>query len=1040
MNSDFEDARVDRPDLEEERVHAVVAARLFGEGDPTPRVGRFTVLEKVGHGGMGDVYAAYDPQLDRRVALKLLHRESSDDRLLREARTMASINHPNVAQVYEVGLAGDRVFIAMEFVRGETLRAWRNRAPRGWREILALYRQAACGLVAAHTAGVVHRDFKPDNALVGEDGRVRVVDFGLARVEVHSATVDSTDVFGEGTDGRCATLTAASSIAGTPAYMAPEQFEGSAVDEWSDQFSFCVALHEALHGSRPYPGTSAAGILAMIRVHAIDRGSLDKSIPDWIVRTIVRGLSPDPRARHPSMGALIDALDRDPSRRRRWSLALLAAGLAGAGTLVWQQAAMSRAAAECESQGQVVIDVWNPARAVELEQAFVATDIPYARDTWRRLEPRLTAWADAWASASTQACVSERIDDTLGSRVAQDARECLGEQLTRFSTILEQLGQPSPEVLRRAPSSVAVLPSSDRCLDERALSRRSRPSPEQGQDAAHQVRRELARAEALLSTASYGDALTIAEGALRNAESLGWPLLLAEARRTMGLIQRDMGQFEAARESLEQAFYLAGASGHDHVAVSAANGLVQTVGFRLADHDEGLHWVALGRMHADRIGVTSENPDVATLLVSASTIHIGRGDYEKAQAALEQALEIQMRSLGGEHQDVANTLVNLAALHHTRGAYDQALAMFEKAFEKKERILGSEHPDVAMLLSNIAVVHNTRGAYAQALETHQRALHLREEALGPNHPDVAASLVNIGNVLFQQAAYAEALTGYERALAVQRETLGPRHPDVAKSLGGIAKVHYSRGEYDEAIAAAEESLAAAEAALGPDHAEVGEALNRIAVMHQARGAVPEAIVAQQRALAIWEKALGAEHPLVAMALANIGAFHRILGEYEAALEAQQKALGIREHRLGADHTDVAASLTNIGNVHADLGQDEDALSSYERALTIYEKALGSDHPLVATVLEGIASIHLRRDAYAEAVASHERALTIREQAQSTAADLATARFGLAQALAGGRVDRRRARALAEQAHHSFVELGPSTEEQAREVEAWLSRH
>src|SRR5690349_17448959 len=197
--------------------------------EPGDTVGRFVVLQRLGEGGMGVVYTAYDPELDRKVAIKLLKSaEEGHARLLREAQAMARLQHPNVIAVHDVGtLPGNRVFVAMELVAGATLRGWLKAAPRAWREVIAIMRQAGVGLAAAHDAGLVHRDFKPDNVLVGDDGRVRVMDFGLARLGAADPELSS----GSHDTGPLSTpLTMAGTVVGTPAYMAPELFKGTSAE------------------------------------------------------------------------------------------------------------------------------------------------------------------------------------------------------------------------------------------------------------------------------------------------------------------------------------------------------------------------------------------------------------------------------------------------------------------------------------------------------------------------------------------------------------------------------------------------------------------------------------------------------------------------------------------------------------------------------------------------------------------------------------------------------------------------------------------
>ncbi|HWB79073.1 MAG TPA: serine/threonine-protein kinase, partial [Nannocystaceae bacterium] len=268
---DTEDAASDPRRLgvaTQERVRLAVHERVFGAPRDPVKIGRYTVLKRIGQGGMGVVYAAYDTELDRKVALKLLHGEGGDtgERLTREAKALAKLSHPSIVAVHEVGVHDGNVFVAMEFVDGETLREHVLRHTLDWRELVALYVQAGRGLAAAHAAGLVHRDFKPDNALVADAGdaglRVRVLDFGLAR-----DVGDREAAHPLGSDAaidRAVELTRTGTLLGTPAYMAPEQYVGTAVDAYADQFAFCVSLWEAIYRERPFDDTSVATVAAAI--------------------------------------------------------------------------------------------------------------------------------------------------------------------------------------------------------------------------------------------------------------------------------------------------------------------------------------------------------------------------------------------------------------------------------------------------------------------------------------------------------------------------------------------------------------------------------------------------------------------------------------------------------------------------------------------------------------------------------------------------------------------------------------------------------
>ena len=332
-------------------VARTVMAPAAPPGRVAARIGRYVLLRPVGEGGMGVVYAAYDEELDRRVALKLLHGEASDGsdgsdgraRLVREAQALARLSHPNVVQIHEIGEHDGRVFVAMEYVDGVTLGEWQRAAPRSLADVQGAYRQAAEGLLAAHRAGLVHRDFKPDNVLVGADGRVRVVDFGLAR-RGRAAPEPAAAAAGEATEPPGATARGA--LIGTPAYMSPEQFEGRPADARSDVFSFSVALWEALHGERPFAGRAVHEIAA-----AVVRGERRPPVVDLPARlasALDRGLAVDPDARWSSMEPLCAALAVDPAgdpsaaARQRGlftaAIGVMAVGIAGGlGVTLWSR-------------------------------------------------------------------------------------------------------------------------------------------------------------------------------------------------------------------------------------------------------------------------------------------------------------------------------------------------------------------------------------------------------------------------------------------------------------------------------------------------------------------------------------------------------------------------------------------------------------------------------------------------------------------------------------------------------------------------------
>ncbi|WAS95755.1 serine/threonine-protein kinase [Nannocystis punicea] len=448
--------------------------RARGLEDVPSRIGRYVILGRLGAGGMGVVYAAYDPELDRKVAIKLMYAEESEAGarrsqalLLREARALAKLSHPNIVAIHDVGVHAGQVFVAMEFVAGRTLRRWLEEAPRGWQTIVEVFVQAGRGLMAAHAVGLVHRDVKPDNLLVGDDGRVRVADFGVAR---HREPDEAARIEG-GASRTMATVVGRGARIGTPAYMAPEQHGNEGVGPHSDQFSFCVALHEALHGLRPFAGETPDDLVAAIRAGELRRPSEPSRLPGWLDRAMQRGLAARPADRWPSLSALLSALtpEQGQARARRGWRALYAALLVvGGAALVfaareWQ---LGRAREQAEQAAaerlQVVIGGVDRllargrrGEAEEALRAFVAE--PEHRASRAALDAWLL-WADRMDEARDHEAGLAALVEAYTGLPAKDPREAaiflriarlfgLQWRFAELATLARTAGQRSPQAV-----------------------------------------------------------------------------------------------------------------------------------------------------------------------------------------------------------------------------------------------------------------------------------------------------------------------------------------------------------------------------------------------------------------------------------------------------------------------------------------------------------------------------------------------------------------------------------------------------------------
>ncbi len=869
-------------------------------------IGHFVVLGMLGRGGMGTVYEVFDRTLDRRVAVKLLHLDVApghQKRLIREAQALAQLSHPNVVQVYEVGEVGGRSYVAMELVQGQTLRQWIRQEPRpDWRTCVKVYSAAGAGLAAAHEQGLVHCDFKPANAIVDDKGRVRVLDFGLARAAENtgperstSSPESSTSVIEQlGHSRSNLQLTQSGAVMGTPAYMPPEQMQGREVDASGDQFSFCVSLYEALYGLRPFEGQTMAELKEARLAERFTSPPRGTKVPTALRDMLLRGLACDPAKRWPSMQRLLDELSPLVApKRRRAIIALsgaLVSGLALVGAGLAYQAEVGQ---RCSGALAQLDGVWDDARRQQVEDAILGTEFSYAPDTWARVSAQLDRYATAWADEHTEVCEATSVRQEQSAEVMDLRMSCLREHRVALRETVSVLTEATPTRLAQAVTLVESLPRLSRCDDLDAL-QAELPPPTDPQQAltVEALRDQIAQIRALRNAGAYDEALTEAQALVEQAEDVDHPPLLAEALMERGSCRQEKAEYEDAEDDLEQAYLLATQLEYFAVEAIAVRKLAFVVGHDQARHENGLQWaktaLALAR------GPRADPWEEAMVLSDIGITLLKKGELTEALGYHERALAIFEESRGAGHSDIADLLHNMGTVLRQLGKTEEALSHLRQALTIREEALGAHHPHVAHSLTTIGAVLKDQGKPDDALDNLLRALEIREDALGPDHPNVATSLNNIAILYKEQGKLEEALTHFQRALTIQEKVLGADHPRVAYPLNNIGEVLREQGKQEEALTYFERSLETMEKALGPDHPNVALSAINLGNLLYVQERFEDAQRQYRRAYEIQQAALPEDHPHMAWSLLGLAKADLKTQEFDDARKYAEQAVSIRE--------------------------------------------------------------------------------------------------------------------------------------------------
>jgi serine/threonine protein kinase len=948
--------RVAAPEFEQTNPPSTATAHDEDDSDSDPAplevergtaIGRYVALTRLGSGGMGVVWAAWDPELDREIAIKLLGRrlagQKARDRLLREAQAMARLAHPNIVAVHDVGVVDEQVFVAMEYVRGQTLRKWAS--GREWPEIVDAYRQAARGLAAAHESGLVHRDFKPDNAMIDAPGRVRVMDFGLAAAyggldddpvdsfqalaalggaslgargdlvdpQPRSDPRDDLGLERSTSDLLSTPLTEVGVVIGTPAFMGPEQLDGHGGGPASDQFALCVSLWQALFGERPYPGESIKALLTAIHEGRLRQPPPGSKVPRKIVAALARGLAAEPAARWPSMSELAEQLQPDSERSSSWRLlALLLVTL----TLVLAiLASREQPADSCEQGRARFAGVWDEPRAKAIEQSLRSAG-SHGGAAWSRVQPSVEDWIERWLAVGVAACRSQ---DGLPEQLRVAQAVCLERSKGALEAALDVLADADAEVAAHALDLVLELPPPERCSDPEwlaALDRRPAPAD---LDEARALQRALERAAALGDAGRHREALALLEPLRERGAALGDRALHGELLDAIGHELLSLDREADAIPSLTAAYAELIRAGEDRSAAKVAVRLM-LAHQALAQIEAGRAWDLHAAALIDRGGVGGE-----------------------AEA------EVELR---------ADRWIALATLADGAGEYREALRLYREAIDMLEALLvdGDRGPRALRLgrmLDEYGAVHSRLGALDEAEAAELRSLAILTNNLGPEHPEVGSTHFKLGNTSYRKGDLEAARTHFEQAIAIVEPALGPSSAAVTGSLTGLGATQLGTGDDAGAARSFRSALERIETAVGPEHPDLVPPLVNLGIALKRVKDYAGSEAAQLRALDLLERLRGPEHPDLLAVLDNLGELRLLREDPSGAREVYARSLAIGEQSFGVDHPELDYALVGLGDAARALGEPAEAERHYRRVLAD-PKRQGKNASLLQAAEAGLA--------------------------------------------------------------------------------------
>lgn len=869
-------------------------------------IGRYAVVRAIGRGGMGVVYLARDPNLDRMVAIKLVkpslkgdeRAEHFERRLMREARAMAKLTHPNVLTIFDVGKHQNQVFLASEWVDGSTLEDWIGESTHRWQSVLQPFAGAARGLVAAHAAGLIHRDFKPSNVMVGKDGRVLVFDFGLVK-SVKASLDDIT------------TQLSGNFIVGTPAYMSPEQMIGDPADARSDQFSFCASLYESIAGKRPFAGRSLMELLANIKAGKIEE---PKNIPKWLWDMLKRGLRRNPEERFPSMSAVLEILEEGLAERRRRTLLFVV----GAGVIAAAVAALlfywTSAVDEDELCGvaeQEIAGVWDDNKRASLHEGMMSGEFLYAKDSLDYVSGYFDEYAVDWQEQKRASCVDTKIGKLQTKERFTRREKCLNRLSVQFGALTTRLQAGDRDSVYHAVTMAQNLAPVSDCSRDRVFVD-SRDIDTRTPEALQSHWTDLQILENFLTTKKYEDAELRAQALLeqvvehRPTEALVSTLL--------GAALSKQGKHSEAVQALEGAFYAAVAGKDDKIAATATCEIFRIYGSELHDHKSAQRWRQLAKAAVERDG---SDEILIRWQQTQAYVSVRKGDWASAETQYKVALDKLASAESMNSTQQSEIEWSLGSLFLEREQAEQAELLFRSVLNKRLEILGAKHPEVAVAKANVARALHGQGKQSEANVLGQESLDSLLESVGEDDLLVGKTL----NVL-AQFSVAEGLADNAnrqllRALTVKRKVYGKESGQLLSTLVNLMEVDRMRAHYSDLVAHGQEALAIAPQVKNWTALQTQELRLRMA---EARLEFGEAEDAQRECQDIQGKAAPA---LKARLMACMGRAKLAFGDNRGAQKELQSALETlrgKGHRGLAQFALAQAVAGGVGDKATELAQ------------------------------------------------------------------------------------------------------------------------